>query len=239
MFHPKGPTLIELARQALSSTERGYDLLAGKFEYTPFRTPDDLVVPIAGWLGGAGAVDAALDVCCGTGAGMRMLRPVCRGHVTGVDLSRGMLAEAERLLADAPGAAALRFVRADALALPFDGEFDVATCFGALGHILPADRERFAASVFRALKPGGRFLVVTGDMPTPLDPLWWAGRAFNAAMHVRNALRDPPFVMFYLTFQVPQASAALRAAGFRVDVEDGVFPKYPTARLVVGHKPAT
>jgi hypothetical protein len=40
MFHPQGPTFFELARQALSSTERGYDLLAEKFDYTPFRTDD-------------------------------------------------------------------------------------------------------------------------------------------------------------------------------------------------------
>ena len=33
MFHPQGPTLWELAVQALSSTERGYDLLAPKFEF--------------------------------------------------------------------------------------------------------------------------------------------------------------------------------------------------------------
>ena len=40
MFHPDGPTFWELARQALSSTTRGYDLLAPKFDVTPFRTPD-------------------------------------------------------------------------------------------------------------------------------------------------------------------------------------------------------
>ena len=40
MFHAKGPTFWELAVQALSSTEHGYDLLAPKFDYTPFRTPD-------------------------------------------------------------------------------------------------------------------------------------------------------------------------------------------------------
>ena len=43
MFHPQGPTFLELARQALSSTERGYDLLASKFDYTPFRTPNEII----------------------------------------------------------------------------------------------------------------------------------------------------------------------------------------------------
>ena len=43
MFHEKGPTLRELAEQALSSTDHGYDLLASKFDYTPFRTPDAML----------------------------------------------------------------------------------------------------------------------------------------------------------------------------------------------------
>ena len=34
MFHPNGPSFFELVEQALSSTERGYDLLAPKFDYT-------------------------------------------------------------------------------------------------------------------------------------------------------------------------------------------------------------
>jgi hypothetical protein len=35
MFHPEGPSFWELVVQALSATERGYELLAPKFEYTP------------------------------------------------------------------------------------------------------------------------------------------------------------------------------------------------------------
>ena len=38
MFSPGGPTFRELMQQALASTERGYDLLAPKFDLTPFRT---------------------------------------------------------------------------------------------------------------------------------------------------------------------------------------------------------
>src|SRR5215471_9734038 len=43
MFHGPGPTFFELARQVLSSTEKGYDLLAPKFDLTSFRTPDRLI----------------------------------------------------------------------------------------------------------------------------------------------------------------------------------------------------
>src|SRR5690606_27293512 len=67
MFHPGGPTFRELMRQALSSTDEGYDLLAPKFDKTPFRTPDALLEAMVPHFGAA-PVRTALDVCCGTGA---------------------------------------------------------------------------------------------------------------------------------------------------------------------------
>src|SRR5437016_8527619 len=103
MFHPQGPTFWELAVQALSSTERGYDLLAPKFDYTPFRTPDVILERVAAQIAPLGPFDAALDVCCGTGAAMRVFRPLCRDRVVGLDRSAGMLATARQRTADAPG----------------------------------------------------------------------------------------------------------------------------------------
>ena len=134
VFSPRGPSLRELAMQALSSVEGGYDLLAPKFDHTPFRTPDGVLDATAGALAPLGPFGRGLDVCCGTGAGLRVLRSLCQGPVTGVDFSTGMLAQARRAH---PGAG---WVRADARALPFAGIFDLAVSFGALGHFLPADR---------------------------------------------------------------------------------------------------
>jgi SAM-dependent methyltransferase len=94
MFGPRGPTLGELARQALSSTRHGYDLLAPKFDATPFRTPDWLLDAVAPRLGAPHSVARAVDLCCGTGAGLRILRPLCRELLVGVDFSLGMLAGA-------------------------------------------------------------------------------------------------------------------------------------------------
>ncbi len=48
VFSPRGPSVRELAVQALSSVEGGYDLLAPKFDHTPFRTPDDVLDATAG-----------------------------------------------------------------------------------------------------------------------------------------------------------------------------------------------
>ena len=87
MFHTKGPTFWELTVQALSSTTQGYDLLAPKFEYTPFRTPDLILQKVSDHLQTIGPFARGLDICCGTGAGMKMLRLHCTQQVVGIDLS--------------------------------------------------------------------------------------------------------------------------------------------------------
>ncbi len=233
MFHRKGPTLFELAQQALSSVEHGYDLLAPKFEYTPFRTPDPVLKTAMAQVGPSGSADRALDLCCGTGAAMRFLRPLCRQEVVGVDLSRGMLEEARQLLEDAPGEAKLTFIQRDVLELTYEAEFDVVTSFGAFGHILEEDEPRLVRVIARALRPGGRFIFVTAHPPSVLNPGYWLAKGFNAAMRVRNALWKPPFVMYYLTFLVPRARALLEAQGLEVDVRDGLMPPPFTGYSVV------
>ena len=237
MFHPQGPTFFELAVQALSSTRRGYDLLAPKFDYTPFRTPDWLLEAVAPQIGEPGSIGAALDVCCGTGAAMRMLRPLCRERVVGIDFSPGMLEVARQRTADSPGDAALEFVTGDVLEMTFDTEFDVATCFGACGHILPRDELEFVERIRRALKPGGRFVFVTCYPPPIWSRRYWLSRGFNAAMHVRNMLLRPPFIMFYLTFLLPGVRSLLEANGFDVLEKDGLFRKpWQDLKLVVARK---
>ncbi len=238
MFHPNGPTFVELARQALSSTREGYDLLGPKFDFTPFRTPDDLLDALAERLGPPASVDAALDLCCGTGAGLRILRPLARSHVTGLDFSPGMLAVAQSRIPSWRGAAAVRLVEGDAFALPFEAEFDLITCFGALGHVLPKDEPAFLDGIWRALRPGGRFVFLTHDQPTPLHPGWWLARGFNAAMHVRNAVVDPPFIMFYLTFTLPEIADRLRARGFEVQVDADFTGRYRWVKRVSATRPA-
>lgn len=219
MFHPKGPTFWEQVRQGLSSTERGYDLLAPKFEFTPYRTPDWMLDGVAKFLSEGEPFDSALDVCCGTGAGMRMLRPLARERVVGIDFSEGMLGEARQLLADSDGDAELEFVRGDALEMSFENQFDVATCFGALGHIVGKDTEPFLQRVRAALKPGGRFVFVSGYRPRVLSLAFWFCHGFNLAMRIRNLLVRPKFIMYYLTFLLPKIQQTLEENGFRVDVE--------------------
>jgi len=216
----------------MSSTERGYDLLAPKFDYTPFRTPEPIVREIARRVG---PVPAALDVCCGTGAAAVALCAECTDRVVGVDTSAGMLeVAAERLLA-ARKRLGLRaqVVRADALDMPFEDEFDAAVCVGAFGHIEERDEPRFVASIARALRPGGRFLFATSELPPWTSPWRVAAEGFNAAMRVRNAIWSPPFVMYYLTFLWPNVRGRLLAAGFsEVEMVRGAFPD-PFGRVLL------
>ncbi|MBX3223479.1 MAG: methyltransferase domain-containing protein [Labilithrix sp.] len=232
MFHPEGPTFIELMRQALASTERGYDLIAPKFDRTPFRTPDELLAAMAKLVGGPRSIGSALDVCCGTGAAMLHLRPLCTERVVGVDFSAGMLDEARRRVAEAPGDARVELVRGDALDLPFDAEMDVVTSVGAFGHVLRADEDRFVAGIARALRPGGRFVFVTGRAPGLGDPWFWAAHGFNAVMRIRNALLRPAFIMYYLTFLWPDVRALLERHGFEVEAHEGLCPP-PYQRAIV------
>jgi SAM-dependent methyltransferase len=235
MFSPQGPSLRELAVQALSSVEGGYDLLAPKFDHTPYRTADGVLDATVGALRPLGPFGQGLDVCCGTGAGMRVLSSLCQGRITGVDFSTGMLAQARGAHPDAT------WVRADVRALPFAGAFDLAVSFGALGHFLPAERPALFAGVYRALRPGGVFAFPTGTREPITSRTYWALLGFDLAMRVRNAVWRPPFVMYYRTCPLPALRDDLTTSGFTVTTvplpalgrrEDG-SPRY---RLVLARR---
>ncbi|MFI8189277.1 class I SAM-dependent methyltransferase [Streptomyces sp. NPDC085946] len=239
MFSPEGPSLRELAVQALSSVQRGYDLLAPKFDHTPFRTPPAVLDAVAAALERTGPVDAGLDLCCGTGAGVEVLARVCRERVTGVDFSAGMLAEARRRTR--PAGPPVSWVRADARALPFGPAFDLVVSFGAFGHFLPRELPGLFAQVHAVLRPGGRFAFPLVAPPRPSSPGYWALLGFDAVMRVRNALWRPPFVMYYRTFRLGEVRRELERAGFRVELR--ALPEFgrrpdgsPRVRLVVARR---
>ncbi|WP_411106715.1 class I SAM-dependent DNA methyltransferase [Streptomyces sp. cmx-4-9] len=241
MFTSQGPSVRELTVQALSSVERGYDLLAPKFDRTPFRTPDRMLDAVEETLAQRlGSFGPGLDVCCGTGAGLGMLLRLCGGRVTGVDLSAGMLAEAGRAHPDER----VDLVRADVRELParLGGAYDLAVSFGAFGHFLPAERPAVFAGVRAALRPGGLFAFPIGAPIPPSSPVWWAVSGFDAVMRVRNAVWRPPFVMYYRTFPFGGVRRDLLAAGFTVETAPlehfGRLPSgAPRWRLVLARRP--
>ncbi|MEU9261387.1 class I SAM-dependent methyltransferase [Streptomyces sp. NPDC049952] len=242
MFTPQGPTLRELAVQALSSTMRGYDLLAPKFDRTPYRTPDRVLEAVGDAVRPLGPFDRGLDVCCGTGAGVGVLRGLCRERATGVDFSAGMLDVARAGLTGGTGGPPVDWVRADALALPFTRAFDLALSFGAFGHFLPEERPGLFGQVHAALRPGGLFVFPVGAPPAVGSRAYWSLLGFDLAMRARNALWRPPFVMYYRTFPLAGVVDDLVGTGFTVRLlpleEFGRRPDgSPRVRLVVAARP--
>ncbi|WP_460529618.1 class I SAM-dependent methyltransferase [Flindersiella endophytica] len=237
---PEGPTLAELARQALSSTQRGYDLLAPKFDHTAFRTPDLVLDATARALLDLGPFTNGLDLCTGTGAGVEhVLRRVCAGQPTGVDFSAGMLERARLVV---PGST--RWVQADAMALPFQAAFDLVVSFGAFGHFLPEERPALFGQVHAVLRPGGLFAFPIGGPPRVGSRAYWVTLAFDSAMRVRNALWRPRFIMYYRTWSLNDVCRDLAEAGFEV----GTLPLddlgrrsdgSPRCRLLVARKRPT
>ncbi|MDG9719662.1 class I SAM-dependent methyltransferase [Streptomyces sp. DH24] len=241
MFGPEGPSLRELAVQALSSVEHGYDLLAPKFDHTPFRTPEPVLDAVAAALARLGPFGAGLDLCCGTGAGLDVLSTVCRDGVTGVDFSAGMLSVAREHTRSLP--TPVHLVQADARALPFAQAFDVVVSFGAFGHFLPRELPGLFARVHSVLRPGGSFAFPVLAPPRPGSPAFCMLLGFDAVMRVRNAVWRPPFVMYYRAFRFGDAVRELTRAGF--DVGSQALPEFGhrpdgsrRARLVVARRAA-
>ncbi len=124
---------------------------------------------------GLKAGDRALDVAGGTGdLTMAMSRQVgAGGEVVISDINAAMLEEGRRRLLDRGFAGNIRFVEADAEALPFeDGAFNCVTIAFGLRNVTHQDRA--LASMFRVLKPGGRLLVLEFSRPVipGLDKLY-------------------------------------------------------------------
>ncbi|MEV6056279.1 class I SAM-dependent methyltransferase [Streptomyces sp. NPDC052107] len=240
MFGPEGPSLRELAVQALSSVEQGYDLLAPKFDHTPFRTPDGVLESVVKALTPLGAFEDGLDLCCGTGAGVEVLTGLCRRSVTGVDFSAGMLDIARQRVRPL-GSPGVTWIRGDARALPFAAAFDLVVSFGAFGHFLPRELPGLFAQVHSVLRPGGRFAFPVLAPPRPTQAGFWMLLGFDAVMRVRNALWRPPFVMYYRAFRLGGVLGELDRAGFSVELH--ALPEFgcrgdgsPRARLVVARR---
>jgi trans-aconitate 2-methyltransferase len=113
-------------------------------------------VPLAG-------DEVAVDLGCGTGRLTRELAGrVPRGRVIGIDRSTNMLEQA-RVHLGGRSAAPIRLVLADAASLPLHRSVDAVFSTATL-HWVP-DHPRLFASIYDALRPGGRFVAQCGGGP--------------------------------------------------------------------------
>ena len=99
-----------------------------------------------------------LDLGCGTGRLTAEIHSRTGRVVVGLDRSAAMLDEARR-----SGSHATAYVRGDGAALPFAGTFDAIYSAATL-HWIP-DHDRLLASIYSALRPGGRLVAQCGGGP--------------------------------------------------------------------------
>jgi SAM-dependent methyltransferase len=128
-----------------------------------------------------------LEVGCGTGYVLQCLAAENRYDLTGLESHIAGLHHARNRLP------AVELVQADARDLPYESAFDAVGAFDVIEHI--AEDDAVLASVRRALKPGGIFIV------TVPQHMWLWSPTDTQAMHKRRYTRR-------------QLSAKLLAAGF-------------------------
>lgn len=135
------------------------------------------------------SVARVLEVGCGTGhwlagfsaSAASMASEACyepvQWRLFGLDLSAGMLRQAERALETQDFASRSALVRGRAEALPFaSGVFDLVYCVNAIHHF---DRQRaFVAEARRLLHPGG-ILAVIGNDPHGHRDAWYVYTYFE------------------------------------------------------------
>lgn len=157
----------------------------------------------------------ALDVCTGTGSLARLLRRRVgpEGTVLGVDITEEMLS----LAAGAVPEVEFRF--GDALDLPVsDRQFDAATMAFGLRNI--ADHRRALEELWRALRPGGRVVILEFSTPQALMRPWYRQYSRWVIPLLARVLLGRTGAYRYLTasistFPGPEVvSGWLREAGF-------------------------
>jgi SAM-dependent methyltransferase len=128
-----------------------------------------------------------LDVPCGNGR--LSIELAARGcHVTGVDITRPLLEDAQRKATER--GLALTLDQRDMRDLPWEAEFDAAFCFWwSFGYFDDENNAAFLQAVSRTLKPGGRFLFDTHITETVLPGFQQRGWARVGEMLVLEERR--------------------------------------------------
>lgn len=185
----------------------------------PFSTAimDEATAELSAYLGPDWRI---LDAGCGAGRELcRLSRLVPKGEAVGIDLAAGMVNAAWRA-ARAKGFDNTAFFQSDIGALPaaFTDGFDLV--YSCLAHHHYPDPAAATREVFRALRPGGLYMVVDAG------PEWFVERSSALALWA-----DPGWIGFH----TPERFAALFArAGFE---RVGWIDLLPGFGIACGQKP--
>jgi ubiquinone/menaquinone biosynthesis C-methylase UbiE len=139
---------------ASRSSRADYDAVAPLYDSQPYRARavDPEFLAFIAQRASADAL-AALDIACGTGNQLVANRTAApRASLVGIDRSLGMLRQAR------PKASDIAWIQADAAMLPFPAvSFDFVSCQFAFHHFQA--KAGILRDAFRALRPGGRFVL--------------------------------------------------------------------------------
>jgi demethylmenaquinone methyltransferase/2-methoxy-6-polyprenyl-1,4-benzoquinol methylase len=144
-------------REVFDSVAERYDLMNDLMSLGLHRLWKRFAVHLSGVRAG----DQVLDLAGGTGDLARALLPRVgnAGSVTLADINAAMLRQGRRGLLDQGFFHGLRYVQANAEALPFaDRSFDCITMAFGLRNV--TDKERAMAEMYRVLRPGGHAWVL-------------------------------------------------------------------------------
>jgi demethylmenaquinone methyltransferase/2-methoxy-6-polyprenyl-1,4-benzoquinol methylase len=127
------------------------------------------------FLAGVRPGQTVLDVAGGTGDLTKQLAELVgqRGQVYLADINSSMLEQGRDRLIEEGLAGNIHYIQADAEALPFqENTFDCITIAFGLRNVTHMDKA--LASMYAALKPGGRLLVIEFSHPTvaPIEALY-------------------------------------------------------------------
>ena len=162
-----------------------------------------------------------LDVACGTGRTLRMLRgSLPKASLYGVDLSPAYLRKANQLLSEISGELP-QLVQANGEELPYLDNYFQGLTSVFLFHELPAvARQKVINEAYRVLQPGG-VLVICDSMQAIDSP------DFQPMMNNFPAIFHEPYYRHYTTDNLEER---LTTAGFiNLKVENHFVSKYWTA----------
>lgn len=184
-----------------------------------------ILAPLQQGLSGFGLAERELkilDVACGTGRTLKMLRGTfAKASLYGIDLSPAYLRKANETLSKQPGELP-QLAQAQGEALPYLDEYFHGLSCVFLFHELPGPiRQAVINESFRVLKPGGTYVICDSIQASDNPDLKPAMENFSTAFH------EP----FYRNYIEDDMEGRLNEAGFEVlQVSDHFMSKYWTAR---------
>jgi ubiquinone/menaquinone biosynthesis C-methylase UbiE len=146
-----------------------------------------------------------LDIACGTGRTLRMLRGTLpQASLYGTDLSPAYLRKANQLLSELPGELP-QLLQANAEELPYlDGYFQAVSSVFMFHELPPEARQQVIEECFRVLQPGGIFVICDSIQEADSPEFAPMMRNFPAMFH-------EPYYRHYTTDNLTER---LEKAGF-------------------------